>query len=548
MPKKDSHIKSAAGSMSGNFNSVLTVRLVAASLIFAAALIFSKLPGFVTTLMLVASAAAAGYDIVLDALSYIKDRDFFAVPVIISGVTLVSYIIGFPIEGAALIILYQIGMLLISYTEERSRKSAIDLLQYHDDATVNKVIELVCRDGAGDMDIERSMRYSSGSVLKLAMIFALIYAIALPLITNYSYVVSIHRALMIILIASPMSIVVSMPITGIFGMCFSARHGIIFNNAACMERCADAGIAIFDNAGIISDDKPRLVSVQPEKIDSVTFLNFAAHALYYSELPVARAVSTAYAKDYRLELVENFNDIPGYGVEADIGGAHVILATKELYAGRGVKLPIQADDTAQNFYMTISERYVGKLVIETQLNNEAAELVIGMHESGVARCVLLSEDSTFESRRIGEEMDFREVYGECNTEKKLRLVDDIKTSSRKPVLFVYSKSTGAHSAADIDIRVSRKGKYADVIVFPEYLANLPFAMHTCRRVKEIAIENAIFAFIIKAVLIFLSIVGYCNIWFAIFMDMVAAIATILNSVRVTSESLISIFLYKTGHK
>ncbi len=61
-----------------------------------------------------------------------------------------------------------------------------------------------------------------------------------------------------------------------------------------------------------------------------------------------------------------------------------------------------------------------------------------------------------------------------------------------------------------------------------------------------AAENAIFAFVVKAILIFLSLTGYCNIWFAIFIDMVAALATILNSIRVTSPSLISILKYKAG--
>ena len=547
MPKHDSKNK-VASAMTGNYNTVLIARLIAASLIFAVSLIFSSLPAFISLLLLVASGVIAGYDVIIDALSYISDKDFFAVPVIIVGVAIASYIIGFAIEGAALMVLYQIGMLLISYVEERSKKSALGLLQYHDDATVDKVIELVCKDGAGDMAIEQSMRYSAGSVLKLAMIFALVHAIALPLITNYSFTVSIHRSLMIILIATPMSITVSMPISGIMGMCFSARHGIIFNNAAAMETVGEAGIAIFDNGGIISDDKPRLISVQPERLDSVNLLTFAAHALYYSDIPLAKAVGNAYTKDYRLELIEDFNELPGYGVEADIGGVHVVLANKQLFSGRGVQLPVKPDEMGQSFFMTISDMYVGKLVIDSQLNDEATDLVIGMREAGISRCILLTEDGDFESRKVAEEMDFREVYGECDTEKKLRLVEDIKTSARKPVLFIYSKGTEAHSAADVDIRVSRKGKYADVIVFPEYLANLPFAAQVCKRVREIAVENALFAFIVKAILIFLSIVGYCNIWFAIFIDIAAALATILNTVRVTSESLINQLLYKTGHR
>lgn len=547
MPKHDSK-NNVSAAFTGNYNTVLIARLIGASLVFAVALIFSSLPAFASVLLLIISGLIAGYDVIFDALSYVSDRDFFAVPVIIVAVAVVSYIIGFPIEGAALMILYQIGMLLISYTEERSKKSALSLLQYHDESTVNKVIELVCKDGAGDMAIEQSMRYSAGSVLKLAMVFALVHAVALPLITNYSFTVSIHRSLMIILIATPMSITVSMPITGIMGMCFSACHGIIFNNASAMETVGEAGIAIFDNGGIISDDKPRLVSVQPERIDSVNLLTFAAHALYYSDIPLAKAVGNAYTKDYRLELIEDFKEIPGYGVEADIGGVHVVLANRQLFSGRGVQLPVKPDEMGQSFFMTISDMYVGKLVIDTQLNEEATDLVIGMREAGISRCILLTEDGDFESRKVAEEMDFREVYGECDTAKKLRLVEDIKTSARKPLLFVYAKGTEAHSAADVDIRVSRKGKYADVIVFPEYLANLPFAAQVCRRVREIAVENALFAFIVKAILIFLSIVGYCNIWFAIFIDMAAALATILNSVRVTSESLISRLLYKTGHK
>ena len=91
-----------------------------------------------------------------------------------------------------------------------------------------------------------------------------------------------------------------------------------------------------------------------------------------------------------------------------------------------------------------------------------------------------------------------------------------------------------------------KGKFADVIVAPAYINNLPFAKQVAVRVKEVAIENALFAFIIKALLVFLSIVGYCNLWFAIFIDMVAAVFTILNTIRVTNESLLTTLRYKMG--
>ena len=97
------------------------------------------------------------------------------------------------------------------------------------------------------------------------------------------------------------------------------------------------------------------------------------------------------------------------------------------------------------------------------------------------------------------------------------------------------------------MRVSRKAKYADAIALPQYAVNIPFSLQVCHRIREISIENAVFAFVMKAILIFLSMIGYCNIWFAIFIDMVAAVATILNSICVTNESLAASLKYKTGH-
>lgn len=531
-----------------SYDTILVIRLIAASVIFAVSLIMARLPDFVTVLLLVASAAIAGYDILLDAVGCIAERDFFTMPVIVSGVAVLSYMIGYGVEGAAMLILYQIGMYLIAYAEERTRKSAIELLSYLDEATVARVTALIFREGAGLMRLEATMLKSAGGVLKYAMIFALIYAAALPLITNYSFRVAIHRAMAIILVASPMSVIISFPLAGIIGMCFSARHGVVFDSAAQMEVAADTEIVVFDSTGVFCAESPHLTAVESEVLDNDTFLTFAAHALYNSDQPLARAVAAVYTKEYRLDLISSFSDIPGYGVEADIGGAHVVIANRELFAGRGVRLPADKAEGGQSFFMTVAGRYIGRIIIDTGIKLDADELIPGMKDAGIERCVLLTEDGNAESRRLAEALDFSEVYGECDTAKKLRLVSELKTGAKGAVMFVYSTGVNAHSAADVDIRVSKRGKFADVLISPEYLANLPFAIQVCKRVREIAIENAVFAFIVKTILVFLSIIGLCNIWFAVFIDIAAGIATILNSIRVTSESLISSFLYKTGHR
>lgn len=530
----------------GGLNSVIVIRLIVASLIFAVSLIV-KMPSLVRILLLVLSVVVSGYDVALDAVNSVESGDYFATPIVIVFVAVISFFIGFGLEGAALMMFYQIGQILIAYAKERTVKSAKELLCYSDDETVEKVTGIIEEENAGKMTMESAVGSAASFILKIALGIAVLYAVLIPIFTNLSFAVSIHRALTIIVIATPLSVVVAMPLTGIIGICYSAQFGVIFNRAAAMEKAAEVDTAVFDKPGVFADDHPKLVSVQSDLLDKSTFMNFAAHAVYYSEQPFAKAISDAFTLDYKLDLISDFQDIPGCGVELKINGAHVTLANRELFASRGEAVPYEnAKENYQMYYMMVSEKYVGKIALTNEFYGEAEQLAPDLKAIDFDKCILLTEDGKEESELAATELEFDEFYGECDTERKLRLINDLKASRDTQMMYVYANGFDAHSAADLDVRVNRKGKFADILVIPEYIANLPLALQLCSRVREVAAENAIFAFVVKAILIFLSLTGYCNIWFAIFIDMVAALATILNSIRVTSPSLIGILRYKAG--
>ena len=528
-----------------NNNTIIVIRLVVASVIFAVSLILD-MPEFLSIILLVLSALAAGYDIVLKAMNSIEEGDYFSVPVVVVFIALLSYFIGFAIEGAALVLLYQIGLMLINYAQEHTKKSALDLLGYQDESVRAKMAALLDDKEASSMSIEAVMKSSAGSVLKLAMVFSVVYAIALPLFTNYTYIVSIHRALTIILIATPMSVVVSIPLAAMVGMCYSAQQGVTIEKATSIEALADSTVAIFDKGGIFADECPRIIAMYSDILDSGTFMNFVAHSVYYSDQPIAKAIAAAFDQDYRLDVIGNFRDIPGYGMELSIDGIPVSFGTRELYSSREVELPDDSAAIGQTYYMVVANKYVGKVVISSEVNEETENLIPEMKAVGINRCILLTEDNKEVGQQFAELMNFNEMYAQCDTEKKLSIISEIVRREKGAVLFIYSSGVEAHSEAAVDIRVGNRGKFADVIVSPAYINNLPFAKQVAVRVKEIAIENALFAFIIKALLVFLSIVGYCNLWFAIFIDMVAAVATILNTIRVTNESLLTTLRYKMG--
>lgn len=544
--KPDRKKRTPAGIKTSMPDSALVIRLAVASVIFAVALIIN-MPDFLGIILLVLSAAVAGYDVVAKIPSCVEAGDYFATPVIVSLIAALSFFVGFSVEGASLLILYQIGLLLIAYAEERTRKSAVELLSYQDSALAEKMDKLIRTPEAMATYIESTMRSSAGLILKFAMVFAVIYAVALPIFTSYSYSISIHRALTIILVATPMSVGVSIPVAAAVAMCYSAHQGVVFNTASSLETLADTKTAVFDKNGIFSEDCPKVLAMKSELLDSNTFMNFVAHSVYYSDQPIAKAIAAVCDVDYRLDLISDFRDIPGYGVQLSIDNMKVVFATKELFDSRGVELPKEKGTSAgKTFYMMVAGRYVGKVVISSEVNTQTANLVPEMKSVGISRCVLLAEENAESIQQLAETMGFSEMYGGCNADKKLLLTKEIAKKAKSAVMFVYANGVGAHSAAAVDFRVSKKSKYADALVDPSCVENIPFAKMVSVRMREIAVENAVFTFLVKAVLIFLSIIGYCNLWFAIFIDMIAAVAAILNTIRVTNESLINTLKYKIG--
>ena len=515
------------------------VRLALAAGLFVLSL-FLKIPAVVHIILYACCLIIAGCDLVLLAIRCVKSRDFFAAPVILCITAVVAFVLGYYAESAASVLIYQIGRYVVFYVDRRSRRSLEELAQDEEDETARqRILERLQDPEAGELPMAGTVKSSAGLVLKFAMIFALIFIFLLPFLGNFSYRVSIHRALMILLVCTPMSVVAAMPLVGLTGLTFSAQEGVYFNKAETMEKTAEASVVVFDKAGIFSQDEPKLIRVQTERLDQRTFMDFAAHAVYYSEQPFAKAVAAAYKPDYQLEIVSDFKEIPGGGVEVKIGGNPVLFATAAVSSEKGVSVPQDTAEGSVSYYLTIAGRTVGRAIISDTVNEEARDLAEEIRQSGVKRCVLLTEEGNEESLQFGDSLGFEEVHGECDAEKKLQIVSELHEKETNPLVYVYANGFEAHSDADVDLRVGKRTKYADALVHPDDLSRLPLGFQISRRVVDVAKENAMLAFAVKAILVFLAMTGYSSLWFVVFADFAAAVATQLNSVRVTRDSVLT---------
>lgn len=528
---------------------LLILRIALASLIFAAVLILD-VPSFIRTVLLAVAALLCIYDVAVDALIYIIRLEFLESPVMLLISTILLFLIGFGSEAVAMLILYRVGRALTDFVADNRKSAAMNSVaasRYNTLSLTEKVFE----DETSDyIRLESVMRISAGSVLAAAVVLAVLFAVLMPLIAHYNVRLSIHRAVCIILAAVPESLVASMPVIGYTAVCFCSSLGIVFRNALTLESVDGSRNLILEKDGIYDDPEPaRVIYAHSDILDTDTLLKFVYHIVYQATQPFAKAIVSENAFcEYNPELITGFQEYPG-GISAEINGAPVLFGTKNFVTSRNMKVPEVYEEDGICYYLFLAGRFGGILVISEPEECDISDITQNLKESGINKCTLIASQTNEEVAEFAQIGGFHEIFGGISAYNRGELFSELLNASSSKKILITAQDT------DCEALNTRNSVYvfktasddddfgnSDCIIRKESIDSISTALETGRRVDMLAVENAVFVFVIKAILIFLCMTGYANAWMVILADMLAVIATLFNSERVKTKSLISMFL------
>ena len=95
-----------------------------------------------------------------------------------------------------------------------------------------------------------------------------------------------------------------------------------------------------------------------------------------------------------------------------------------------------------------------------------------------------------------------------------------------PVLAGADVGAAMGSGADAAIEA------ADVVFMTSDTSAIPEALSIARQTNRIAWQNVVFALVIKAIVMVLGLLGFANMWMAVFADSGVAMLCVLNSIRI----------------
>lgn len=535
MAKSHSLKNSRAGrSYAQEIVTLLRVALSAALLIAAYSVNAASL---VSMLMLIAAALICGFDIVLAAVDkIIKKRDYLNDQLLVCLCAITCFCIGCYTETIVMLVVYQIGRTCLNFVIRKTKIGFYSAVSPEDREGSLRLRSILNSPGSLKNSVfDKYMPYLE-LFSKAAFIVGILFAAAVPLITDMTYVMSIRRGSMLIIAAVPISALAALPMYSLAGLSRAAEYGVYIKNTASLENTGDLASVIYDKADVFTDGTPKLVSVNSPILDNESFLQLAAYTAYSSEQRFAAPIVSAYSGDIITSYISDFKDIPGCGMEISLHGRSVLLGTGELFDAKGISIPDTERKSGYILYLAIGGRYAGSLTLKEKLNPYAESVISDFAALGGIKSVLLTEDGRDVSERLAKALNVDELHYECGFTEKADIIQKCKDqlAPDEKLMYISAENLEYHTAADIDAKVGTEFENADMLMSNVGIFGLPVAYTASHMVKRLSSENLVFTAVIKFVLVVLALTGSATLWFIVLLDFAASVFGVLNVVRMPS--------------
>jgi Cd2+/Zn2+-exporting ATPase len=375
-------------------------------------------------------------------------------------------------------------------------------------------------------------------------IFALALAVAAfgPLLTDWTWLQAIYKALVLLVIGCPCALVLATPVTVVSGLAAAARRGILIKGGVYLESAHRIKAIALDKTGTITEGKPRLVDVDllPTAGDRDHVLRWGAELAAHSDHPVSRAIAEGVTQ--RNGGLTDFTALAGRGIQARIDGQVLILGNHRLIEERGL---CSADIEARLARQEVQGRTVTILASDRQvlaifavadtIRDSSREALVQLHAAGVTS-VMLTGDNVTTARTIASQAGIDDARGNLLPADKLAAIEDLRAR------FGYTGMTGdgindapALARADIGIAMGAGTdiamEAADVVIMNDDLRRIPELIRISRQTRAVLWQNIALALGIKAVFLAMAIFGSATMWMAVFADMGASLIVVFNGLR-----------------
>jgi Cu+-exporting ATPase len=266
-------------------------------------------------------------------------------------------------------------------------------------------------------------------------------------------------AVAVLIIACPCALGLATPTALMVGTGRGAQLGILIKGPEVLETTRRADTIVLDKTGTVTTGRMTLQTTHTTTTtDKKEALRLAGALENASEHPIAQAIATA-ATDTTgpLPTPEDFQNIPGLGVQGIVEGHAVLVGREQLLAEWEIRLPghlaeaKKAAEAAGRTAITVAWDGEARAVLEVSdaVKETSAEAVRRLRALGLTP-ILLTGDNRAVAESVAAEVGIDEVYAEVMPQDKVDVVKRLQAEGRS-VAMVGDGVNDAAALAQADL-------------------------------------------------------------------------------------------------
>lgn len=427
---------------------------------------------------------------------------------------------------------------LVSGTVNLTSVLTVKVSKEYEDSTVAKVLELVedsvSRKAPAEKFITKFARYYTPAVVAAALV-----TVAVPTILGYDFTTWLYRALTFLVVSCPCALVISVPLSYFCGIGAASRMGVLIKGASYMETMSRIHAVVFDKTGTLTKGSFEISKVHSLENDEDGLVDMAAAAESVSNHPISKSIRDAGKGSVDANRVSSAEEVAGKGVRATIDGSEVIVGNHRLMNDHGIEY-CREEVAGTNIHVARDGRYLGHIVVSDIVKDDAGSAVAALKSMDVKDTVMLSGDAERICRDVGVRLGIDTICSELLPGDKTAELERVMSECPpgKAVAFVGDGINDAPSLARADVGIAMGGlgsdaaiEAADVVIMDDAPSKIPQCIRLSRKVNRIVYENIVFALAVKFGIMFLTLLGYTDMWLAVFGDVGVTIIAVINAMR-----------------
>jgi len=360
----------------------------------------------------------------------------------------------------------------------------------------------------------------------------------------------------VLVIACPCALGLATPTAIMVGTGKGAENGVLIKGGEALETTHEIKTVVFDKTGTITEGKPVVTDILTDGISEEELLILAASGEKGSEHPLGEAiVKEAEYKELELKSIQEFDAIPGYGIEVKIDNNIVSIGNRKLIDEKKIEVGILskevdrlANEGKTPMYVAVDNVLKGVIAVADTVKPNSKKAIDELHDMGIKVAMITGDNKKTAdaiAKQVGIDIVLAEVLPEDKANQVKKLQEERSSESNKniKVAMVGDGINDAPALAQADVGIAIGSgtdvaiESADIVLMRSDLMDVITAIKLSKATIKNIKQNLFWAFGYNVLGIPVAM-GVLHIFGGPLLNpMIAAAAMSLSSVSVLTNAL-----------